>query len=138
MRILVGNLFECKQCACFLQILENGVVGFIVLKTGKLSCLFGLVALIVHGDQNLKLISYAGEIVVDTVAGRGVDAASTAVHGDIVGVYNNAVAVDERMIRRHIFKIAAGKGFHNLIRINAAIVHGLFGQCFGGDIVFAV
>ena len=124
------NFFKRKQRAGFLQILENGVIGFIVFQTGKLSGLFGLVALIVHSHQNLELVSYAGEIVVDAVAGRGVDAACTAVHGDIVGVHDHAVAVDERMVCRHIFKIAAGKGFHDFIRIDAALVHGLFGRCF--------
>ena len=70
MRILVRNLFKGEQCAGFLQILENRVVGFVVFKTGKFTGFFGLVALVINGNQNFKLIFDAGEIVIDTVAGR--------------------------------------------------------------------
>ena len=137
-RILVLKLLGGKQRAGFLHIRQNGIVGCGIIHSGILTGIGGLIPAVVHRHNDFHTVSLAGQVVVRTEAGRGVHTAGTGIHGDIIGVDNQRITVKERVPCTHILKFASGHPPQNLIGRNSALLHGLFTQRLGNDIVFPV
>ena len=93
-------------------------------------------ALIVNGNDHVHAVALAGQIVVCTEAGCGVDAACAGVHGDIVGKHKTACLGQEGVRSEHILVEAAVVGLKNLIAGEAADAHDLLHQSLGHDIHF--
>ena len=137
-RVLVLDLLTCKQCAAFLHISKDSTVALIVAHACKLTCLGSLVATVINGNKNINVIAAAGLIVIRTKAGRSVHTARTAIHGNVISIYNGRKTVKEGMLCRHVFKILTLHRKDHLILRNAADRHGFCKQRLGNDIARAV
>ena len=103
-RIAVGENLGGEQCARFLQIGDDLLVGDIIAHPRVLARVCGLIASVVHGDDEVDLVAAAGLIVIRAEAGGGVDAARAGVHCDIIRADKQGIALQEGVLRGHILE----------------------------------
>ena len=119
------DLFGCEEGTAFLHVIKNGLVGILIVHTCKLACVLCLITLVINGDDDIHVIAAAGNIVVRTEAGSRMNTACTAVHCNVICVYDNAFTVDEGVRSLHKFKVASTHGFYKFKFRNTADRHGL-------------
>ena len=108
MRIAVDDILGCEEHAALLHVVEDDGVTFVGAHSGVLAGVFGVLALIVDGNDHVHAVALAGDVVVRAEAGSGVDAAGAGVHGDVVGQNKAAGLGQEGVVSQHILKEAAG------------------------------
>jgi hypothetical protein len=135
--IAVDDLLLGKEHAAVLHILEDDGVGLLSLEPGVLAGVVGVAALVVHGHHHVHAVALAGLIVVGAKARRGVDAAGTGVHGDVVRQQQAGSLGQEGMVGQHVLKEGTGVGLHDLPAVKAAQAHDLLHQGLGHDIDLA-
>ena len=87
----------------------NRLVRFLGRQACKLTRFLGHLAMAVHrhNNRNFGIVIVADVIVFDAVARSRVNAAGTAFQRNVVAHNDERCAVDERVRRLHILKIAA-------------------------------
>lgn len=119
-RVGVNEFLRRKQRAGLLHVLKYCLVGLKIVHSGIFSGICGLISLVIDGDDYVDVVSAAGDVVIGTETGRGVDASGTAVHRDVIGVDYDRLTVKEGMLSGHVFELAAGKGKDGFIFLYAA------------------
>ena len=138
MRVFVAELLIREQRAALLHVGKNRVVRLFVVHTRKLARIGCLVAAVINRNQIRQVVAATGHMVVGTEAARRVDAAGTAVHRHIVGSYHQRLAVEERMLRGHVFEVLPFEGRQLFIGADLARLHRLLAKRIGNQIAFAV
>ena len=136
--IAVDDVLAGEQGAVVFHILQNDGVRRVGGHALVLAGVGGVLALIVHRHHHVHAVAAAGLIVVGAEAGRGVDAAGTGIHGDVVRQHQTGGLGQEGVVSQHIFKEAAGVSLHDLVAVEAADLHDLLGQRLGHDVQLAV
>ena len=138
MRIAVHDFLGSEEGAGLLHIVEDDGVGLLHEHSLILAGIVGVAALIVDGHDHIHAVAAAGLIVVRAEAGRGVDAARTGIHRDIIGEDQTAGLGQERMLREHILIEVAGVGLDDGVVLDLANGHDLLDERLGDDVHFAV
>ena len=97
-----------------------------------------MAALIVDGHDHVHAVAAAGLIVVRAEAGRGVDAAGTGIHRDVIGQHQAARLGQERMLGEHVLIEVTGVGLKDRVVLDVADGHDLFDERLGDDVHLAV
>ena len=137
-RIRVDDFLGGEQHARFLHVLENDGVGVVDDHAGILACVVGVAALVVHRNDHVHAVALAGLIVVCAEAGRGVDAAGTGIHCDIVGENQTGGLGQEGMRCEHVLIEVTGVGLKDRVVLDVADGHDLFDERLGDDVHLAV
>ena len=127
MGILVGDVLHTHQMAGLPDMLQNHLVGRPHLETGKLTCLLGEIAAIVHRhhDGQLGIVIDADFKVLNAVAGSSMDAAGAALQRDMVAQDHQTGAIKEGVLVFQQFQFAAQHHIgQDLILLDMAGVHG--------------
>ena len=136
--IAMDDLLAGQQSAGLLHILQDDRVGLLHHHPGVLAGIVGVAALIVHRHHHVHAVALAGLVVIRAEAGRGVDAAGTGIHGNIVGQHQTAGLGQEGMVRQHILKEGTLVGLHDLVIGDARHAHHLVGEGLSHNIHLAV
>ena len=137
-RIGVDDLLGGEQRAALLHILQDHGVRFLDQHPGVFARVVGVAALIVHGNDHVHAVAAAGLIVVRAEAGRGVDAAGTGIHRDVIGQHQAARLGQERVLGEHVLIEVTGVGLKDRVVLDVADGHDLFDERLGDDVHLAV
>ena len=137
-RIAVDDFLGREEHAALLHVFEDDGVTFVGAHSGVLAGVFGVLALIVDGNDHVHAVALAGDVVVRAEAGSGVDAAGAGVHGDVVGQNKAAGLGQEGVVCEHVLEERALVAVDDLIVLEAAQTHDLLGQSLGHDVHLAV
>ena len=136
--VAVDDLLGGKEGAALFHVLKNDRVGLVCAHAGVFAGIVGVAALIIHGDDHVHAVAQAGEVVVGTETGSGMDTASAGIHGDVIRKEQAGGLIKEGMLCQHVFVKAAGMRLKDLIAVKSADTHDLPGQGLGHDVHFAV
>ena len=132
------DLFGSEEGTGLFHVVQDDGVGLFNEHTLIFSGIVGVAALIVDGHDHVHAVAAAGLIVVRAEAGRGVDAAGTGIHRDIVGQHQTARLGQERVLRQHVLIEVAGVSLDDRIVLDLADLHDLFDERLGDDVHLAV
>ena len=138
MRILVLYLLGCEKRSAFLHILKYRIVGYRIVQARKLSCVLGLIAAVVNGNDDINVVFATGLIVVCTESGSRMNATRTAIHGNIIRVYNDALSVKEGMLCGHEFKFLTRECSEHLVSLDSRGLQCFFGKSLCKNICLAI
>ena len=137
-RIAVHDLFGSEEGTGLLHVVQDDGVGLFNEHTLIFSGIVGVAALIVDGHDHVHAVAAAGLIVVRAEAGRGVDAAGTGIHRDIVGQHQTGGLGQEGMRCEHVLIEVTGVGLKDRVVLDVADGHDLFDERLGDDVHLAV
>ena len=137
-RIAMDDLLGSKERAGFLHVVQDHGVGLLDEHALILAGIVGVAALIVDGHDHVHAVAAAGLIVVRTEAGRGVDAARTGIHRDVISQHQAARLGQERVLGEHVLIEVTGLGLDDRIVLDLADGHDLLHERLGDDVHLAV
>ena len=137
-RIAMDDLLGSEERAGFLHVVQDHGVGLLDEHALILAGIVGVAALIIDGHDHVHAVAAAGLIVVRTEAGRGVDAARTGIHRDVISQHQAARLGQERVLGEHIFIEVTGVGLDDRIVLDLADGHDLLHERLGDDVHLAV
>ena len=137
-RIAVHDLLAGEEGTGLLHVVQDNGVGLFNEHTLIFSGIVGVAALIVDGHDHVHAVAAAGLIVVRAEAGRGVDAAGTGIHRDVIGQHQAARLGQERVLGEHVLIEVTGVGLKDRVVLDVADGHDLFDERLGDDVHLAV
>ena len=137
-RIAMHDLLAGEERAALLHVCKDDGVGLLDEHPLIFSGIVGVAALIVDGHDHVHAVAAAGLIVVRAEAGRGVDAAGTGIHRDIVGENQTGGLGQEGMRCEHVLIEVTGVGLKDRVVLDVADGHDLFDERLGDDVHLAV
>lgn len=109
MWVLVLEEAQLEEGAGFVEVFADGLVGIVGAKAGKWPGFFGENAIIIQWRKDWQLVALPDHIVIDTMARRGMNAASTGIEGDVSAIDDEGLSVEEWMLANDVFQILAAE-----------------------------
>ena len=140
MRIRVDYLLDGEERAGFFKVRGDLFVRLVGLQTCELPRVLGQSALPVNGNDDADLgVILADDEVFHAVTGSGMDAAGAAFECDVVADDYQRFAVEEGVLRSHVFELAAlDSGGGDAVIAYAGGFHGAFGKLLRHNVILAV